>query len=69
MEQVLFFVLNTCRYGYILDPELNAGKLQALSKILQSDFCRAVREVYEHMYDTGRWNLSFGWKLYISLNI
>lgn len=33
-------------------PELNAGKLQALSKILQSDFCRAVREVYEHMYDT-----------------
>ena len=53
--------------GYLLDPELNAGKLQALSKILQSDFCRAVREVYEHMYDTGRLNLCFG--IYISLNI
>lgn len=27
-------------------------KLAALQKVLQSDFLNAVREVYEHVYDT-----------------
>lgn len=28
------------------------AKLAALQKVLQSDFCTAVREVYEHIYET-----------------
>ncbi|KAK2569423.1 Protein lin-7-like protein B [Acropora cervicornis] len=27
-------------------------KLQALQKVLQSEFCNAIREVYEHVYET-----------------
>ena len=27
-------------------------KLAALQKVLQSEFCTAVREVYEHVYET-----------------
>ncbi|XDV18318.1 hypothetical protein PO909_024033 [Leuciscus waleckii] len=27
-------------------------KLQALQRVLQSEFCNAVREVYEHVYET-----------------
>lgn len=34
------------------NSNLQAGKLIALQKVLQSDFCQAVREVYEHVYDT-----------------
>ena len=32
--------------------ELSSPKLAALQKVLQSDFCTAVREVYEHVYET-----------------
>jgi len=32
--------------------ELASPKLAALQKVLQSDFCTAVREVYEHVYET-----------------
>ena len=32
--------------------EIQNGKLAALQKVLQSDFCNAVREVYEHVYET-----------------
>ncbi|XP_020913341.1 protein lin-7 homolog C [Exaiptasia diaphana] len=27
-------------------------KLQALQKVLESEFCQAIREVYEHVYET-----------------
>ena len=32
--------------------EVPATKLAALQKVLQSDFLTAVREVYEHVYET-----------------
>lgn len=32
--------------------EIPATKLAALQKVLQSDFLSAVREVYEHVYET-----------------
>lgn len=32
--------------------ELPNQKLAALQKVLQSDFCTAVREVYENVYET-----------------
>ena len=32
--------------------EVPATKLAALQKVLQSDFLNAVREVYEHIYET-----------------
>ncbi|XP_014208423.1 protein lin-7 homolog C-like [Copidosoma floridanum] len=32
--------------------EIPATKLAALQKVLQSDFLHAIREVYEHIYDT-----------------
>ncbi|XP_001605985.1 protein lin-7 homolog C isoform X2 [Nasonia vitripennis] len=32
--------------------EIPATKLAALQKVLQSDFLNAIREVYEHIYDT-----------------
>nr|AUG84433.1 Lin7 [Platynereis dumerilii] len=32
--------------------ELASPKLAALQKVLQSEFCTAVREVYEHVYET-----------------
>ena len=31
---------------------MNSPKLAALQKVLQSDFCNAIREVYEHVYET-----------------
>ncbi|XP_064635700.1 protein lin-7 homolog C-like isoform X2 [Lineus longissimus] len=34
------------------NSDLQASKLGALQKVLQSDFCQAVREVYEHVYET-----------------
>ncbi|CAH8510593.1 unnamed protein product [Heterobilharzia americana] len=33
-------------------PEIQPSKLAALQRILQSDFCNMVREVYEHIYTT-----------------
>jgi protein lin-7 len=35
-----------------MSGELPATKLAALQKVLQSDFLNAVREVYEHVYET-----------------
>ncbi|KAG1654751.1 Protein lin-7 B [Nymphon striatum] len=32
--------------------EIAPQKLAALQKVLQSEFCNAVREVYEHVYET-----------------
>ncbi|XP_075546417.1 L27 and PDZ_signaling domain-containing protein veli isoform X2 [Dermacentor variabilis] len=32
--------------------EVPSQKLAALQKVLQSEFCNAVREVYEHVYET-----------------
>lgn len=32
--------------------EISTAKLGALQKVLQSDFLNAVREVYEHVYET-----------------
>jgi len=32
--------------------EVDTTKVDALKKVLQSDFLRAVRDVYEHMYET-----------------
>lgn len=32
--------------------EVDTVKVEALKKVLQSDFLRAVRDVYEHMYET-----------------
>ncbi|KAI1890172.1 hypothetical protein AGOR_G00170930 [Albula goreensis] len=32
--------------------EMPPQKLQALQRVLQSEFCNAVREVYEHVYET-----------------
>ena len=32
--------------------EVDTTKVEALKKVLQSDFLRAVRDVYEHMYET-----------------
>ena len=48
------FVLPKCCYEptYFTAGELQNTKLAALQKVLQSDFCGAVREVYEHVYET-----------------
>lgn len=35
-----------------LGGEVPTTKLAALQKVLQSDFLSAVREVYEHVYET-----------------
>lgn len=35
-----------------MSSEVPATKLSALQKVLQSDFLNAVREVYEHVYET-----------------
>lgn len=40
------------RYVFVIGGEVPATKLAALQKVLQSDFLSAVREVYEHVYET-----------------
>ncbi len=37
---------------FCLAGEVPTAKLSALHKVLQSDFLRAIREVYEHVYET-----------------
>ena len=37
---------------YFEGGEVPATKLAALQKVLQSEFLNAVREVYEHVYET-----------------
>lgn len=44
--------LQKTEYSSWLGGEVPAQKLAALQKVLQSDFCNAVREVYEHVYET-----------------
>lgn len=39
-------------YNVFLGGDLPITKLAALQKVLQSDFLNAVREVYEHVYET-----------------
>lgn len=39
-------------FFYLLGGEVPSTKLAALQKVLQSDFLNAVREVYEHVYET-----------------
>ncbi len=41
--------MNRC---YPSGGEVPPAKLAALQKVLQSDFFNAVREVYEHVYET-----------------
>ena len=45
------YQLNCIEFSYTGD-ELASPKLAALQKVLQSEFCTAVREVYEHVYET-----------------
>lgn len=52
-----FFVADVKRSIELLEKlqmsgEVPATKLAALQKVLQSDFLNAVREVYEHVYET-----------------
>ena len=42
-------MLQCCSVSLLQVP---ATKLAALQKVLQSDFLTAVREVYEHIYET-----------------
>lgn len=46
-----------CRAIELLEKLQRSGevppqKLQALQRVLQNEFCTAVREVYEHVYET-----------------
>lgn len=50
-------ILDVARAVELLDKlqksgEIPSTKLAALQKVLQSEFCTAVREVYEHVYET-----------------
>ncbi|XP_035747086.1 protein lin-7 homolog C [Egretta garzetta] len=54
---VLYFSVDICRAIELLEKLQRSGevppqKLQALQRVLQSEFCNAVREVYEHVYET-----------------
>ncbi|XP_076328752.1 L27 and PDZ_signaling domain-containing protein veli isoform X1 [Tachypleus tridentatus] len=44
--------LQKSEYSSWLGGEVPNQKLAALQKVLQSEFCNAVREVYEHVYET-----------------
>ncbi|RWS05337.1 lin-7-like protein [Dinothrombium tinctorium] len=44
--------LQRTEYNAWLGNEVNVGKLQALQRVLESDFFNAVREVYERVYAT-----------------
>ena len=47
------FVDTTVLSAFIFEGgEIPAEKLQALQRVLESDFCTSIREVYEHVYDT-----------------
>ena len=37
---------------FMNESQVPATKLAALQKVLQSEFLNAVREVYEHVYET-----------------
>jgi len=49
-------IITTVRFNrvwnIIVGGEVPATKLAALQKVLQSEFLNAVREVYEHVYET-----------------
>ncbi|KAI1232835.1 Protein lin-7 C, partial [Lamprotornis superbus] len=55
--ETLAIIRNICRAIELLEKLQRSGevppqKLQALQRVLQSEFCNAVREVYEHVYET-----------------
>lgn len=45
-------ISHVCILIFFIGGEIPVTKLAALQKVLQSDFFSAVREVYEHIYDT-----------------
>lgn len=55
-----FYKINNLSFEYLIQSksvfleggEIPVTKLAALQKVLQSDFLNAIREVYEHIYDT-----------------
>nr|CAD7402505.1 unnamed protein product [Timema cristinae] len=47
-----FYRINIITVTFKYGGEVPATKLAALQKVLQSDFLNAVREVYEHVYET-----------------
>ncbi len=52
MSYLTVFPLYKLNFFLSLGGEVPTAKLAALQKVLQSDFLRAVREVYEHVYET-----------------
>jgi hypothetical protein len=48
----LYLLTEKFVFIYYIDSEIPPQKLAALQKVLQSDFFNAVREVYEHVYET-----------------
>ena len=48
------YILSITWYYFVIltGGEVPATKLAALQKVLQSEFLNAVREVYEHVYET-----------------
>lgn len=62
LRSILIKVSNYCKNKILIfefdkDNDMPVAKLAALQKILQSDFFSAVREVYEHIYQTVDSNL------------
>ena len=45
----MFVIINVCVAGGDVPPK----KLQALQKVLQSEFCNAIREVHPQEYLSG----------------
>uniref|UniRef100_A0A803Y9J7 Lin-7 homolog C, crumbs cell polarity complex component n=1 Tax=Meleagris gallopavo TaxID=9103 RepID=A0A803Y9J7_MELGA len=57
MSCLMPILIDICRAIELLEKLQRSGevppqKLQALQRVLQSEFCNAVREVYEHVYET-----------------
>lgn len=49
------FLLESCAivfHLFTIAGEIPSAKLAALQRVLQSEFLTAVREVYEHVYET-----------------
>uniref|UniRef100_A0A8C5KD34 Protein lin-7 homolog n=1 Tax=Jaculus jaculus TaxID=51337 RepID=A0A8C5KD34_JACJA len=57
LKEPVWLKSDICRAIELLEKLQRSGevppqKLQALQRVLQSEFCNAVREVYEHVYET-----------------
>lgn len=48
----VFYYITKFSHLQLLGGEVPVSKLNALQKVLQSEFLTAVREVYEHVYET-----------------